>query len=233
MVSMRYERKYRLPGDEAAKVTALVRSHPLSFRKQYPDRQVNNIYLDTPELECFQDNLIGAAQRAKYRVRWYGAMGPTVDSPVLELKSKDGELGDKFSRKMEAFALGKVDVLEAELNRQFHGWAQAEGPRNANPIDTLIKAAQFRPVLLNAYQRSYYVSMDKRFRLTIDRKLRFQAIHGTFRGVGRMEEDPAVILEIKYAQEDDNRFDEVGQYFPLRPGKNSKYVTGMLMVGPI
>lgn len=230
---MRYERKYRIPQSEYAKVRALVLSHPLSFRKHYPDRQVNNIYLDTPDLECFQDNLIGASQRAKYRIRWYGAMSQEVQAPVLELKSKDGELGEKFSRKMADFSLGNLTDLEATLARQFREWSQEEGPRKANPIDALIQAAHFRPVLLNAYQRSYFISMDRKFRLTIDRDLRFQAIHGNFRGPGRMEKDPAVIIEIKYDREDDGRFDEVGQYFPLRPGKNSKYVTGMLMVGQV
>ena len=38
----------------------------------FPDRIVNNVYFDTPDLAAFEANLWGAPERRKCRLRWYG-----------------------------------------------------------------------------------------------------------------------------------------------------------------
>ena len=266
---MRFERKYRIDGNEFHAVRAVVETHALSFRKQYPDRQVNNIYLDSPDFSCLQDNLMGAMNREKFRIRWYGEIGDRVDNPVLELKRKHGELGDKYSRTLQGFALDAVWKLEAELKRQFVGLAGASSPgppplpetaerltrKDLLPevqslreqmvrkpsmetippamLNTKLHLPLLRPVLMNSYQRSYYISRDHRFRLTIDRDLRFQGLDRMQSFTRRSQEDPAVIIEVKYEFGEDQGYDAVGQGLPFRVGKNSKYVTGMLLVGQV
>ncbi len=268
---MRYERKYRIPGDDFEAIRAIVETHPQSFRKQFPDRQVNNIYLDSPDLECYRDNLIGAMNREKFRIRWYGEITGKVEHPVLELKRKDGELGDKFSQKLQPFALGKVRELEAEIKRQFLSLGRTirteagQLPAQASPmgtkdllpgvhslkeqmeragvphqnilspsmLSTKLRLPALRPVLLNAYQRSYYISSDHRYRLTIDREMKFRSLERHRPCAGMMTHDPAIVIEVKYDFHNDSDYDTVGQFLPYRAGKNSKYVMGMLLVGQV
>src|SRR5450759_5211206 len=49
VTAIRYERKWVPAGFSLAEVLAMVRRHPAAFRPAFPERQVNNIYLDTPE----------------------------------------------------------------------------------------------------------------------------------------------------------------------------------------
>jgi len=198
----RYERKYRIEGLSVPEVQAIVRGHPLAFRTEYPDRRVNNVYLDTPELDCLEDNLRGVSHRVKYRLRWYGTEPPT--KTTFEIKAKDAELGWKKTFRQSSF-----------------------DPWNIESTETL---PMLHPTLRNTYDRSYFRSFDGRYRLTIDWNLRFQDERhgGTF---GVPAEDPAIIVEVKYDAHLDHSYDEVGQYIPFRWGKNSKYVTGMLLIG--
>lgn len=107
---MRYERKYRIENLGLTEVRQALRSHPLSFRKLFPDRQVNNIYLDTSDLHFFQENLEGVAERRKYRIRWYGSDLSLAQAPVMEVKLKHGELGEKLMLDLEDIALdGSAD----------------------------------------------------------------------------------------------------------------------------
>lgn len=272
---MRYERKYRIPGDDFAAVRAVIETHPLSFRKQYADRQVNNIYLDSPDLSCYRDNLIGAMNREKFRIRWYGVLSNKTESPVLELKRKDGELGDKFSLKMEDFDLGSLRDVEAEIKSQFLELGRSSENENLkgnlnlperhqpfgakdllpeiNPLkgrieqvglpaqsiitpamlNSKVRLPMLRPVLVNSYLRSYYISRDHRFRLTIDREMKFGGMDRRMPFTGSMGIDRAVVIEVKYDFQHDEDYDRVGQFLPFRAGKNSKYVTGMLLVGRV
>ena len=268
---MRYERKYRIPGDDFEAIRAIVETHPMSFHKQYPDRQVNNIYMDSPDLECFRDNLVGAMNREKFRIRWYGKVASLIERPVLELKRKDGELGDKFSQEMKQFELGNVRDLEAELKKQFMEMGRGiktkashlpEKSHSLEPKDLLpeihslkeqmkragiprqniltsdmlsnkLRLPALRPVLLNSYQRSYYISRDHRYRLTIDRQMKFRSLERHRPFIGMMTHDPAVVIEVKYDFLNDSDYDRVGQFLPYRAGKNSKYVMGMLLVGQV
>ena len=59
---MRYEIKYRIDSSHLDTVQQSVMNHPASFRKIYPDRQINNIYWDTLGLQFYKDNIIGIAE---------------------------------------------------------------------------------------------------------------------------------------------------------------------------
>jgi hypothetical protein len=49
----RYERKFLVEELDAHQVKLLVRLHPALFYQPYPPRQVNSLYLDSPELEDY------------------------------------------------------------------------------------------------------------------------------------------------------------------------------------
>jgi hypothetical protein len=83
-----------------------------------------------------------------------------------------------------------------------------------------------QPVMVNRYSRTYWGSADGRFRLTVDYNLQFtdyrpgQAPHFLL-------SDNALILELKYAAEDDTEAQRIFAGLPFRQTKNSKYVSGV------
>ena len=93
--SYRYERKFQSEGRSVGVVESLIRQNPVGFSPAFRPRQINNIYFDTPGLNCFHDNLRGVPNRWKFRVRWYGNNGNEISQPLLELKIKKGTVGTK------------------------------------------------------------------------------------------------------------------------------------------
>lgn len=224
---MRYERKYRTEQMDYREVLQMVRSHPMSFRTLYPDRQVNNIYFDTPELHFLHENLHGVAERRKYRIRWYGSDLKAAAQPILEMKCKDGELGDKFST-----GLAPLDFADsAHVRAQFAQGFQAL--HAGRPLGTALAAQDLTPVLLNTYLRSYLVSYNGKFRLTIDRAMRHHAFNARLQPLATACADDAVVVEIKYEDVDDATYQQVAQRLPLRLSRNSKYTIGMLLVANV
>ncbi|MFK7810436.1 MAG: polyphosphate polymerase domain-containing protein [Saprospiraceae bacterium] len=209
--TMRYERKFRLETTQLNVVHQVVRQHPASFTKAYPDRQVNNIYFDTPDLNCYKDNLIGISQRKKFRVRWYGTTDRLVKKPVLEVKIRDNSLGDKESYKLQDFQLSNLEELTDQVNQHFS------------------KRMELQPVLYNAYQRSYYESYNKQLRLTIDSEMNFRSAYSPLNLQNPPLEDPAVVVELKYPSDQETWAADMMQYLPFRMTKNSKYVNGVMM----
>ena len=219
----RYERKVMLRGFSRQETELWVRTHPAGFRVQHPARAVNNVYLDTPELTAFAAHVNGAERRFKLRVRWYGAPRGPVGAPVLEVKLKRGNVGTKLRFDLPPF--------------DYDGGLDAEAVRAAlasRVTDRDLAAALGRslPVLFNRYERHYYASADRRFRLTVDTGLRFEAVRG--RRIGPLDahdERDLLILELKYAVPDEAVADRVFQRLPFRLGKSSKYLLGVARLG--
>lgn len=212
---MRYERKFRIEHMNASALEQLLRMHPAAFYSLHPDRQINNIYLDTPQLTTWNDNIYGVNQRKKYRIRWYGQDLETVRSAKLELKIKHNELGRKESFDVPDFELDQALQICADLPQ----------------LDPSFPHLQ--PSLINTYQRSYWQSFDGRFRVTIDRDMCFYPYSGTLLS-GSVDllnpmRDPALILEIKYETADDPLVEQITQHLPFRQSRHSKYVTGVLL----
>lgn len=206
---MRYERKYRVDALSVEWVKQVLRMHPAGFRPLFPDRRVNNVYFDTPDLQAFYQNINGVPQRRKYRLRWYGDELDTLTDSVLEVKIKDGEVGYK-----ENYPQGHLRW------KDLPDWADRQ---------PLLHSSALRPVLVNAYQRSYLGAYHGRFRLTIDWNLHY----GPFRPVPptlHPWRDAAAIIELKYAAEDEADAADIWRHLPFRQTKNSKYVTGVQLI---
>jgi SPX domain protein involved in polyphosphate accumulation len=208
---MRYERKYRIEGVPPEWVRQAVLMHPASFRTLHPDRRINNIYFDSPDLQAFYENVAGVPQRTKHRLRWYGDRMDRLKKPVFEVKLKDAEMGGKEKQKLTT-----VDWL---------------GLRETFQEIPYLRYQSLRPVLVNYYHRSYLSTPDRKFRITIDHQLHFapfywyrhpQAFH--------FLPDQAVIMELKYAKELDEEARRIFSYLPFRQTKNSKYVTGINLI---
>ncbi len=215
----RYERKFDVRGLPLAQVELLVRLHPACFRVAFPMRWVNNVYLDQVDLRSFRIHREGAAQRQKFRIRWYGEAYGLVSKPMLEVKRKNGIVGTKSAIALEPFEYGPDFDFEPVLRAAL---ARIDDPYVAEFI------AGSKPALFNRYARRYLVSADKRFRLTIDSELRFERVGGRAIGaIARFQETGVSVLELKYAVEDDRAADQIAKHLRFRLGKYSKYLQGI------
>ena len=214
----RYERKFEARGVPLAQIEMLLRLHPAGFRIAFPDRDVNNVYLDQPDLRSFRTHVNGAMKRQKFRIRWYGA-AHDASRPVLEVKRKQGLVGTKSRFSMPAFPYD-ADFDFEPMRREALARIDEGG------VAEFVAGAA--PVVFNRYHRRYLLSADRRFRLTIDTALRFERIRRAGLGsLARFEERDLAILELKYAMQDDADATRIASRFPFRLGKYSKYLQGI------
>jgi VTC domain len=218
--TFRYERKFRILELSRSQVEAIVRINSAHFSEIFESRWINNIYLDTWSMSSYHENLVGCSHdRIKYRIRWYGELLGNVAKPVLELKIKHGEVNRKVSYPLAPFAIPKV-LSSSEISDLL---ANCEAP--ASLRGELLK---LKPVIVNRYQRNYFLSEDRQFRLTIDSDIEF---YDASRNGGSMRfqqrEHGAVVVELKYPVEAAPRVNQISQQFPFRMTRNSKYVSGV------
>lgn len=213
---MRYERKYQIGHLSKFAVEQAVRLHPAGFQKIFPDRQVNNIYFDTPDYQTCRDNIEGSNQRKKYRLRWYGTDIDQIQQARFEIKIKHNELGRKETIIFPNHSLGNLKAITQKVRELKIG-------------QTTNRFLKLSPTLLNTYERSYFGTSDGKFRITVDWNLRFYSplLHYAFQKNAFI--DKQVILELKYNQQIDNLAPTIFQYLPFRQTKSSKYVRGVLM----
>lgn len=216
----RYERKFTIANAHCSEVLHSIRHHPAFFRPVFQSRQINNIYLDTKHLKFYKNNQIGIANRKKIRIRWYGDLYGHVAQPKLEYKLKYGLVGDKwiFDLKSFDFQPGFTDQYLRDLIND-----------SDLPEVILADLKNLYPSLLNHYQRTYFLSADKNFRLTLDEQMayyRFDYPVSNFKAVRRDDRD--YIVELKYKPERDEAAKRIATKFPFRMDKSSKYVNGIL-----
>ena len=218
--SYRYERKFVAEHISTAQTEAVIKQNNAFFVPVFQPRRINNIYLDTPGLDCYFDNLFGNGNRWKVRVRWYNDIFGKVDSPILEFKIKKGLVGTKKSYKLPAFSIDKNSFDANKLQELFF---KAELPE-----DVKAKLAGVQPVLLNTYERSYFATFNKKFRVTIDNQLEYYNLRPTWNNFQfKFEEQLKTVVELKYDQEWNSEADTITNQFPFRLNKNSKFVAGM------
>jgi len=215
----RYERKFLVEGLDAGQVHGIIKQHPAMAFEQYPPRVVNNLYLDTEDLDLYHANLNGATERCKVRLRWYGKVFGPIAAPVLEFKIKNGLVGRKQSYPFPAFTLE-----DGFSQSDFQGLARAaEVPDSIHHhLRTL------NVVLCNSYKRWYYCTKDRHYRLTVDTGMVYYPVRlfnnaflGSFRDEGH------VIVEMKYEKPFEQQAGRIAHFFPFRVTRNSKYITGM------
>jgi hypothetical protein len=221
----RYERKFAIAGASLAEVEHHVRHHPALFCPEYAPRIVNNIYLDSPDLRNYHQNINGHSHRAKLRARWYGQLFGLVPQAVLEQKCKRGHLGAKYSARLAPFEF-EQQVSAAVVRR----WLETSSlPEN---LHHEIQRAE--PTLVNHYRRQYFRSSDRQVRLTIDSDLaffRFRRHLNSF--LARVEVPALVVLELKYSDAASEAAASVANQLPFRMTRMSKYVFGLKAVGGV
>lgn len=218
MESLRFERKYRTEAFHAD-IIQLIKCHPAAFTEAFYERQINNIYFDSPGFENYYDNVEGRANRWKYRIRWYGETFTHVADPVLEIKVKKGLMGYKHHYRLTPFTIKpgfSVKELDLSVNDPSKPF-----------IDVLGK--NLTPVLLNTYKRRYFISADKKFRITVDYDQIFYKLNkynNLFLNKVKLNKGNTVI-ELKYDNEHEIEAKNIGMQLHFLLTKNSKYIEGI------
>ncbi|MCB0643368.1 MAG: VTC domain-containing protein, partial [Phaeodactylibacter sp.] len=201
ITDFRIERKYRLEGATQAGVQALLGQLPAAVQRAFPDRWVNSLYFDDPDLGTALDNLRGVGDRRKYRLRWYGdwlAEGLPLHFEVKERRNQ---------------GIRKFNFYDIPQN--LPEWlAGKEQPPVASSI--------LSPVVGIRYQRSYFHTFDRQIRLTIDWELQAAAWQANW--PMRWMPMSELILEVKYPMEQEERAMPLLEALPFRPDRHSKYL---------
>lgn len=219
----RYERKFLVTDMHYHQIAQQVKLHPAAFSTIFHPRFINNIYLDSIEMDFFHDNVSGKGSRKKARIRWYGDQFGIVKKPVLEFKVREGMLGDKISFKLKPFTIDhhfNYDILLDVFSKSgLPYWAEE-----------LLN--HLKPALLNRYSREYFISFNEKFRLTLDSELGYFAIGTNNNTFSENYSSSNVIVELKYNREFDDIAPSVTNRIPFRLTKSSKYVNGVELLHP-
>ena len=164
LLDARYELKFNAKSSGYRDLQAWLYNHPAVFSKIFESRVVNNIYFDNHDLDSFHENLTGISSRAKLRLRWYGdTINPSMTK--LELKLRRSMLGWKIAEDVSLGGAALSEMSWRELGKLI---------KDQVPSDLFLHySASSFPVLMNRYKRDYYLSADKKVRVTIDRDVQY------------------------------------------------------------
>ena len=224
-VNLRFERKFFIPNKTAGEIEAYIKCNSGIFSEIYQQRRVNNIYFDSVNKNSFWQNIDGDPEKKKQRIRWYGQSEKKIDNPVLEYKIKKGMIGKKYSIAIDPFNLSEDNWQESLSNSIF----------NSKLSNALIKDFdKLEPTLFNYYDRKYFLSKDRRFRLTLDTNMTYlMPSRLDHKFLWKRVDMQNIVLELKYSVEDDMDARNIYQQFPYRASKHSKYVVGVSLVSSI
>lgn len=218
--SFRYERKFLVEKLLPSQVEVIIKRHPRLFISPYPPRFVNNLYLDTPSMENYHDNVGGAEHRRKVRIRWYGEPFGCIASPMLEIKIKEGMVGTK-----KTFPLSPIQ-MDINFNKRLLVDTLSI---SSLPVPLFHDLRSLEIVLFNRYHRQYYATRDGAFRCTLDSQMTFYKANGLIGNqfVHRQLNSRNLVVELKYEKEQEHHASRVASYFPFRVTRNSKYIEGI------
>ena len=96
------------------------------------------------------------------------------------------------------------------------------------PVEISEKIKNLQPVLLNSYNRSYYRTLDKKFRATIDTEMEYNDVRSTWNFFPHIyREQLKTVVELKYDEIWNSEAEKITNQFPFRLDKNSKFVAGL------
>ncbi len=218
---LRQELKFVIPAEDRCRALHWIRNSDACFYREYPERQVNNIYFDSYDLDSYLDNLSGTTSRKKTRYRWYGPSSTPV-SGALELKYKRNYLNWKWAHNINE----AVYVENASWN-----WVRRELMSRVPPDLRRHLHENPVPVLINRYQRSYFRSREDDIRVTLDTELSFYKqgrLAPNFTRKVSLKSN--IVLEVKYPVHMKPRVAKLMFGFPFPVSRCSKYCVGVQAV---
>jgi len=232
----RYEFKYAVPEDRSDAIRRFIRPYVVSdeHAAQKPGLRytIYNLYLDTRNLDLYNDCVIDAVDRYKLRIRWYDAQasGPFF----FEVKRKVRQVIVKDRARVSR------DDFRALLRGEPISIPDGPSFDNLTAFRSRVSLRGAEPVLMTRYTREPYESVFGEYaRLTLDRAMCFQPARGY-----DVREDPrawtysdaswatvgvrcAAILELKFTRDFPRWMSDLVAEFDLQRIGYSKYVTSI------
>lgn len=212
----RFEVKVPVPLNRLQEVQIWLQAHNMLFRQHYAPRDINSLYLDTPMLARYEENLSGISTRKKVRIRWYGDL---TNGEKAKLEFKHRQAGKGFKVIYDT----KLDFTEPQF-----AWQHALKSAYDNlPVDAqCLWATEHSPIIICRYHREYYISSDEKIRATFDTKIesfdqRYRQKANLSKGIPLGD---YVLLELKTNAENEHELSNLLASCPLRPSRHSKYV---------
>ncbi|MGE4350814.1 MAG: polyphosphate polymerase domain-containing protein [Bdellovibrionales bacterium] len=220
--ALRYEIKFNAHVSEYDSMAAWLQVHPCGFFANYPARIINNLYFDNPSYDSYWENLVGISSRSKVRLRWYGDATQSLGKAFLEIKFKKSRMGWKH--------IAAIDMGGRKINSLSHAELLKIVREPLDPEMAAYLDMSPMPVLMNSYEREYFLSADHRIRATLDKDLRFyHCHHDPSGGVGSLALGPDIaVMEFKFGLDDIDRAKQALHSVRYQPTKNSKFVMGIL-----
>ena len=215
----RYERKFIINYFHEYNIYNFLKFSNYQFYEVYDPRYVNNIYFDTYSLKYYRENISGIANRKKIRIRWSGNDIESKTDKVLEIKIKNGYVGDKIN-----FKLGKLNLKKIIKQKAIKKNLEVLGlPQDICSIFSFID-----PKLINQYKRSEFLSKNGKIRITIDNKIKYTPVSAYLNENNKkFIKSFDYVMEVKYPVKNDFNVRDVTNIFPQRLSRNSKYVNGI------
>lgn len=218
-IDARYEVKFVTDSVNKPQLLRWLKLNPAAFRSAFDDRWINNLYFDTKDYVAYSENLAGSSSRTKCRLRWYGPLNES-DHGYLEIKHRRSCYGWK-----ERADVAWTGISDIENWAAFHQSLVGQSDGNFRALVDYFS----QPVLINRYQREYYISADGLIRTTVDTELdcwdqRFASSPSLLRKANNVR---VAVVEVKFSREHRHIAADVLKYIPLRVSRHSKYVTGL------
>ena len=218
----RYEIKFIAYDHQYALLQNWIKLHELNFYPEYKSRLINNIYFDSFDLNSYKSNIYGDSSRIKLRYRWYESFK----------KKNMGRFEIKFKRNLYGWKK-KFDIPNLNISDQIT-WKEIRKLISKN----LPKKYQYYfkensiPQIINQYHRDYFVSADKKIRITVDKNHHvFDQRHYQCANLKKKTlTQRFLVMEFKF---DRKLIKEIGSLIkkvPLRSSRNSKYVNSIRAV---
>ena len=200
-----------------------IKLHKFNFFKEYEDRNVNNIYFDSFNYKAFNDNLTGLPSRLKVRYRWYGEL-------FSENSTNEGSLEFKFRKNIYGYKkVFKIKDLTLNMNSK---WSDIKNKiLNAlTPEYKILYDRNSEKILINQYKREYFISKNKKLRITLDKNIKIFDQRFTFDKPNfkfkNYTQDYSV-MEFKFNKEDKILLNDLDISVPIKASRNSKYINGV------
>lgn len=210
----RFELKFVTAETAYHELTGWLRQHPAAFYRPYPPRQINNVYFDRFDYDSYEDSMAGISAREKVRYRWYG--DAELPQPgQLEIKLRKNRLGWKKSYPVAG--LSGTATSWNRIKREILEGMPREAGWWLHEYDW--------PILINRYERDYWVSRGNGIRATIDRQLRVydQRYSSRVNTLRRSDMSRYIVLEVKGPSRSAEVLSEIVTKLPLPLSRHSKY----------
>ena len=221
----RYEIKYVINEVEYNSIRNWLNIQSENFFREHPSRKINNLYFDNYLYENYKSNVYGISSRSKFRLRWYGEL---ISDCIryFEIKYKRNMYGWKKKFLIKDFFINQNTFLK-EININIY--------KNVDELTNIFFKNYSIPLILNSYLRDYYISKNRKIRVTIDRNYKVfdQRLSNKINLKKSFSYLTNLVIEVKF---DRNRIEETRRFInkiPILPSKNSKYANSIRVISGV